>query len=77
MKTFTIGNHIFLTLSIIDATYEAVAKARELFRAGARPEAEALYREALNLRRIEENAWPVRNTRVSVRPSARFRRPGR
>lgn len=77
MRPFTIGNHVFLALSFVDATFEAVAKARELFRAGATSEAEALRREALDLRRIERAAWPEGAPRASARPTSRFRRPRR
>ncbi len=77
MTTYRIGNHIFLALSIVDATYEAVNKARELFQAGQAPEAEALHREAIGLRRLEQALLGTRPPRASIRPSERFRRHGR
>lgn len=77
MTTYKIGNHLFLALSIVDATHEAVNLARELFRAGQAREAEALHHEALSLRRLEQALTGARPARNSVRPSERFRRPGR
>ena len=75
MQPFTIGNHLFLALSVVDATFAAVEKARELFRAGLTREAEALRREALDLRRIATAGLPA--ARAALRASSRFRRPGR
>lgn len=73
MTTYLIGGHLFLARTIVDATAEAVDKARELYRAGDVREAEALHREALGLRRLERALAPARPSR----PSTRIRRERR
>lgn len=78
MTTYQIGGHSFLARTIVDATTEAVDKARELYREGAVREAEALHREALGLRRLERALAPSRPGRPDMdRSSNRFRRSRR
>jgi hypothetical protein len=69
MQPYQIGDYVFFARNFLDATFDAIERARAMFRAGDISEANALFQEAMTLRRMVE-ATP----RTSMRAHSHFNR---
>ena len=79
MQHFTIAGHDFIALDLWDATFAAIARAKELYRSAGdsdaqRATANALFAEAVGLRQIERAMLPVHTLRRTRRPRHAGRR---